>query len=137
MTYLVDTSAWHRAANPLVGQRWSTLLLDDQVSICDQVALEILYSAQSANDYDRTSRNLSGLRSVAITSEHFMRARAVQQQLAHVAGLHHRSVTIADLIIAAVAESAELVVLHYDEDYDRIAAITGQPTEWIAPRGSL
>jgi hypothetical protein len=22
-------------------------------------------------------------------------------------------------------------------DYDRIAAVTGQPTEWIAPRGSL
>jgi len=25
----------------------------------------------------------------------------------------------------------------YDEDYDRIAEITGQPAEWIAPRGSL
>lgn len=135
--YLVDTSAWHRAANPMVGKRWSTLLLDDQVTICDQVALEILYNARSASDYDRTSRNLSGLRSISIKAQHFTRAREVQQQLAHVAGLHHRSVTIADLIIAAVAESAELVVLHYDEDYDRIAAITGQETEWIAPRGSL
>jgi hypothetical protein len=28
-------------------------------------------------------------------------------------------------------------VLHYDEDFDRIAAITGQPTSWIVPRGSL
>ena len=26
---------------------------------------------------------------------------------------------------------------HYDEDYDRIAEITGQRVEWIAPRGSL
>jgi hypothetical protein len=30
-----------------------------------------------------------------------------------------------------------VVVLHYDEDYDRIAAITGQPTRWVAPRGSI
>ncbi len=28
-------------------------------------------------------------------------------------------------------------VLHYDADFDVIAEITGQPTRWIAPRGSL
>jgi hypothetical protein len=27
-------------------------------------------------------------------------------------------------------------VAHYDEDYDRIAAITGQPTRWVLPRGT-
>ncbi len=37
----------------------------------------------------------------------------------------------------ASAELAGATVLHYDADYDRIAAITGQPTEWVAPRGSL
>ncbi len=30
-----------------------------------------------------------------------------------------------------------MAVLHYDEDYDRIAEITGQPMRWLAPRGSL
>jgi hypothetical protein len=25
----------------------------------------------------------------------------------------------------------------WNSDYDTIAAITGQPTEWIVPRGSL
>lgn len=42
----------------------------------------------------------------------------------------------ADLLIAA-AEAAGVTLLHYDEDYDRIAAVTGQPTRWIAPRGSV
>ena len=42
-----------------------------------------------------------------------------------------------DLLIAATAERAGLVVLHYDEDYDRAAAVTGQGAEWIAPRGSV
>ena len=41
------------------------------------------------------------------------------------------------LLIAAAAEAADVSVLHYDEDYDRIAAITGQPTRWLAPKGSL
>ena len=30
-----------------------------------------------------------------------------------------------------------MTLLHYDEDYDRIAEITGQPTRWLAPSGSL
>lgn len=41
-----------------------------------------------------------------------------------------------DLLIAAAAEAAGVPILHYDEDYDRIAAITGQPAEWLAPRGT-
>jgi predicted nucleic acid-binding protein len=32
---------------------------------------------------------------------------------------------------------AGLTVLHYDEDYDRIAKVTGQPMEWIVPKGTL
>jgi predicted nucleic acid-binding protein len=42
-----------------------------------------------------------------------------------------------DLLIAAAAEATGVAVLHYDEDYERIAAITGQPTRWLAPAGSL
>jgi predicted nucleic acid-binding protein len=137
MNYLADTSAWHHSKNPTVIGRWSDLLSKDAVWMCDQVALEILYSARSSDDYDRTRRNLEGFRNAPITPEIFQRARSNQSALAHTGGLHHRSVTIADLVIAATAESLELTVLHYDEDYDRIAAITGQPTDWIAPRGSL
>jgi len=28
-------------------------------------------------------------------------------------------------------------VVHYDEDYDLIAQVTGQQARWLAPRGSL
>jgi predicted nucleic acid-binding protein len=45
-------------------------------------------------------------------------------------------VSIPDLIVAATAERYSLTVLHYDGDYDRIAEITGQPAEWIIPRGT-
>ena len=35
------------------------------------------------------------------------------------------------------AEDAGIPVPHYDEDYDRIAAITRQQVHWLTPRGTL
>jgi predicted nucleic acid-binding protein len=97
----------------------------------------VLFSAQSTKEYDEGTVNFSGFDQIVMDTAGYRRAREVQQRLAHVGGLHHRSVTIADLLIAAAGEAAGLTVLHYDEDFDRIAAVTGQATEWIAPRGSL
>ena len=62
------------------------------------------------------------------------RAWEVQQALA-ADGLH-RTVKIPDLIIAAVAEHHGMAVIHYDHDFDRIAAVTGQPVEWVVPAGT-
>jgi predicted nucleic acid-binding protein len=42
-----------------------------------------------------------------------------------------------DLLIAAYAEQADLKVLHYDADFERVAELAGQPTQWIVPRGSV
>jgi predicted nucleic acid-binding protein len=44
---------------------------------------------------------------------------------------------VPDLIIAAAAELAGLTVLHYDHDFELIASVTGQPHEWVVPRGSI
>jgi predicted nucleic acid-binding protein len=52
------------------------------------------------------------------------------------AGLH-RGAKPVDLVIAAAAEAARIVVLHYDEDFDRIAQVTGQRCEWVEARGTL
>jgi predicted nucleic acid-binding protein len=49
----------------------------------------------------------------------------------------HRAVSLPDLLVAACAERAGLSVLHYDADFDRIAAITRQPVRWVLPRGSV
>jgi predicted nucleic acid-binding protein len=43
---------------------------------------------------------------------------------------------MADLLIAATAERHGVTVLHYDADYDLIAEVTGQLTQWVVPRGS-
>lgn len=62
------------------------------------------------------------------------RAVAVQDALA--AGSRQREVKIADLLIAAAADAAGLVVLHYDRDFELIADVTKQSVEWVLPAGS-
>ena len=136
-TYLIDTSVWHRRGNPAVTNRLADLFAADEVAITEPIRLEVLFSARSAQEYDAISRELEGLKPAPCGNPELRRALEVQRLLAHKAGLHHRSVKIPDLLVAATAELAGLTVLHYDEDYDRVGAVTGQRTEWVAERGSL
>jgi predicted nucleic acid-binding protein len=49
----------------------------------------------------------------------------------------HRAAAIPDLLIAAVAERHQVTVLHYDHDFEHIAAITGQRVQWVVPPGTV
>ena len=135
--YLADTSAWHRSQHPEVTRLWETRLAEDSLATCAQIRLEILYSARSGKDYERLAAELMALHQLPCGSAEFDRALDIQQRLAFRGALHHRSVKFADLIVAAAAESGDAIVWHYDQDFDRIAAVTHQPTEWVARRGSL
>ncbi len=134
---LADTSAWHRSAHPEVRDAWFEVTVSDRLAVCDTVRLEVLYSTRTADEYAERDLDFDSLRQAPSDAETFRRAREVQRLLGQRAALHHRAVKIPDLLIAAAAEHAGFTVWHYDEDFDRIAEITGQPTEWIAPRGSL
>ena len=48
---LVDTSAWHRSGHDSVAASWAERLGADELAICPQVRLEVLYSARNAADY--------------------------------------------------------------------------------------
>lgn len=63
--------------------------------------------------------------------------RAVEIQDLLAENSQHRGAKIADLLIAAAAEAAGLVVLHYDRVYDVIAKLTRQATEWVVPAGTV
>lgn len=70
---------------------------------------------------------------VETTSDHLRRARQVQRLLAR---KHRRGRKVPDLLIAAAAEERNLSVLHYDADFDHIAAVTGQACEWVVAAGT-
>ena len=99
------------------------------------VDLEVLHSTRNRNEHSRVrARRVLAYRKVELTEAVFNRAIDVRGLLAR-RGQHR--LPIPDLIIAAAAESARMTVLHYDADFDVIAAVTGQDVEWVAPRGSL
>jgi len=136
---LADTSVWvwTRTVGGKLRAVFDGQLIDGQVASCDMVRLELLYSARNATEFTTLRRELDAVPSCPIGVQQWKRALEVYEQLAHEGGLHHRAVRHPDLLIAAAAEAADIPVLHYDEDYDRIAAITGQEVHWLAPRGTL
>lgn len=136
---LADTSAWvwTRAVGGELRRSFDEALIEGDVAICDMVRLELLYSAKNADEFRALRGELAALPQCPIRPEQWKRTLEVYERLAEQGGLHHRAVKHADLLIAAAAEGAGVGVLHYDEDYDRIVAITGQVARWLAPRGSL
>jgi len=84
--------------------------------------LEVGYSARNAFDLVETS------------AAHVRRALQVQRLLAQAS---QRGRKVPDLLIAAAAEELDLIVLHYDADFDRIASETGQRSRWVVPAGSV
>lgn len=133
---LADTSVWARIGRPALAW-FATAVEEGRIAVCDQVALEVLFSTRDANDFRATEEALLACPWLSIEPADWDEARRVFRTLADQGPLHHRQVKIPDLLIAAVAARHEMTVVHYDADYELIANITGQRTRWAAPRGSL
>lgn len=133
--YLGDTSALARLAQPRVAGRLRPLLESGLVARCTPTDLEAGFSSTSPKSHRAMRIFRSAWPLVAIDQSVLDGAVAVQDALAERS--QQRGAKIVDLLIAAAAEAAGLVVLHYDRDFDLIAGITGQPTEWIVPAGTV
>jgi predicted nucleic acid-binding protein len=140
LTELADTTAWswsRRRAYPELRPAFDAALIDGELATCDMVRLELLHSARNPIEFVEIRTELEALPDCPIGEAQWDRALWVYEQLSARGGAFQRSVKHPDLLIAAAAEAADVTLLHYDEDYDQIAAITGQLTRWLAPKGSL
>ena len=134
--YLADTSVYVlQNRHPAVRERFEALLAAGRLAACQMTALEVLNNAPDPKGYEVLWRAMRAHRWMDVTSQAMTRAMEVHRLLG--ATSQHRNFRLPDLIIAATAELAGATVLHYDADYDRIGAVTGQPTEWVAAKGSL
>jgi predicted nucleic acid-binding protein len=133
--YLLDTSVLTRLDAPPVRQSVGGLIGAGTAAICAITAAELLRGTRSPEHHAASVRRLGAFHRVPTPDDVWDRVVAVQATLAE-RGLH-RSVTIPDLLIGAVAERNRLPVLHDDQDFDAIAEITGQRCEWVVPRGSV
>jgi predicted nucleic acid-binding protein len=135
-TFLADKSALtRRETRPEVREALEPLLVAGEIATCGIVDLELLYSARDRATYRALVEALRGMPRAPVDEGVVGRALEVQAMLAERS--EHRAVPLPDLLVAACAETAGLAVLHYDADFERIAELTGQPVQWIVPRGSV
>jgi predicted nucleic acid-binding protein len=133
--YLIDKSALARRLKPAVRPVLDDLSNRGLLAVCGAVEIEVLYSARSKEDAVRILDALrNGFDWLPTPDEVWDRAIEVQGLL--VERGNWRAVSMADLLIAATAERHGATVLHYDGDYDMIAAVTQQPTQWVAAPGT-
>jgi predicted nucleic acid-binding protein len=111
------------------------MLEANDVAICTPVRLELLYSARRRRDFVALRDDLARLPELRLDTHAAALAERTQVALGETS--QHRGPKPIDLLIAAIAESAGAVVLHYDHHFDAVARVTGQPTEWLAPPGTL
>jgi predicted nucleic acid-binding protein len=134
LTHLLDTSVLTRLHQPKVRQAIEPRAQEGEFARAGISDLEIGFSARNQAEWDRLADAMRAFELVETTTEHVSRARQVQRLLA---SKHQRGRKVPDLLIAAAAETNNLAVLHYDSYFDLIAAVTGQPCEWVVPPGSV
>jgi predicted nucleic acid-binding protein len=134
LRYLIDKSALARRTKASVRAALDPLVQRGLIAVSGAVEMEILYSARNSTEADQLRYWLSGFEYLPCPDEVWDRAKEVQS-LATRTG-NHRALSMADLLIAATAERHSATVLHYDEGYEQIAAITRQPHRWVVPSGT-
>jgi len=134
LTHLVDTSALSRLAEPSIRAVLEPLAVMGRLGRAGISDLEVGFSARTAAEWDSLQEALSAFQLIETDGRHVQRARQVQRLLA---ARSQRGRKIPDLLVAAAAEESGLTVLHYDADFDRIAAVTGQRCEWVVSSGTV
>lgn len=134
--YLIDTSALVRILKRPARVLWEKPLEEGLIARCPITEIEFLYSARNAEDRAELIQDLDALFGwTPLDDRAVTRAWEVQRNLTEKG--QHRSAGAVDLLVAATAELQGLTMLHYDNDFETIASVTGQPTQWLAPPGSL
>jgi len=129
---LIDTSAWIeylRATGSAAAIEVRRLLSTeaDRVVMCEPVAMEILSGAVDDDKHAKLERLVNGLPSLKIDESVDFRSAAAIYRAARRAG--HTIRNINDCLIAALSVRHGASIIHRDEDFEVIAAITGLEAE--------
>jgi predicted nucleic acid-binding protein len=127
--WLIDKSALVRLAASPDAAEWASRIERGLLRISTVTRLEVGYSARSGREL-RAGLRLPPLASMPVEYlTPVIEDRAVEVLALLADRGQHRAPSLPDLIIAAIAELAGLIVLHLDKDFEIIADITGQPVE--------
>jgi predicted nucleic acid-binding protein len=135
---VVDNSAFQRGGNEAVHADWRRALQEGRLYRSPILEFEVLYSARNAREYAELRDELDALRPLELSEAVVGAALEAQAELAQHAASFHR-LPHQDYLVAAIAATHDLGVLHYDADFDRIAEHSSLAFEsvWIASAGTL
>jgi predicted nucleic acid-binding protein len=135
-SHLADTSALARLHRPAVGAVLGPLIEAGLVATCGVIEFELGWATRTGAEFDQVRADREeGYEWLATHDEDWHRALEVQAALWRAGRV--RAVGFPDLLIAAVAEREQVTLLHYDRDYDLVAEVTSQATQWVVPRGAV
>lgn len=136
---LADRSAWERAGNPTVIDRWEATIDHGSLATCSIVMLEMLYATRTIDEFAALDRALRDLIQVPVNATVMETALAAMRELVEELPRKPRFHRLPppDYIVAAAAAERGCGVIHYDRDYDRLATVLGFDSHWIAEPGSL
>ena len=122
-------SALARMSTSPDAEKWSRLIELGQVRITTTTLLEIGHLARSEREWSELVEDVPVIHMPLATLTPRTEARALEIQRIVLREGRHRAPSVPDLLVAAVAEEADLTVLHADNDVDLITRTTGQPVE--------
>jgi len=130
---LADTSAWMQARRDPKARRLLLAGIErGDTYWCWPVRYELMVDARGPEGIAAVERTLDGLREIPLDRSVQRTALATMRELA-AAGSHgaHRC-PLADLAVAAAAQDAAAVILHFDQHLERLGDHLGVDARWIS-----
>jgi predicted nucleic acid-binding protein len=121
---------------PEVAARLAPLIEAGLVATTAQLDAEALYSARNSAEYEQlwSDRRLA-YEYLPTNDEHWQTALNAQRQLASTG--RHRAVGMADLLIAVLADTYDVTLIHYDADFEIAAEVLPFQHQWVMERGTI
>ncbi|SHX97040.1 Conserved protein of uncharacterised function with PIN domain [Mycobacteroides abscessus subsp. abscessus] len=133
--FLIDTSAAARMKVPAVAEKLAPVIQAGLVATAAALEAQALRSAQNLAEYDQLRKaRLAAYEYLPTRDEHWAAVLGAQRALVKSGG---PVVGVAVLLTAVIAAEHAVTVVHYDEAFDRAAAVIDFRCEWIAPAGTL
>lgn len=136
--HLADTGVWLWIRDRRFPElrEWFTRELEaGHILVAAPVCLELARGAPNPAAAVATAKRLDALPQLPCGEEAW--AGAQKLQLALAAHGDHRRVPIVDLVLAAACEALGVGLLHYDADFERIAAVSALGQRRMVPPGTL
>jgi len=130
---LADTSAWMLARRiPAARELLLSAVARGDVTWCWPVRYELTVDARGSEGIAAVDRTLESLREIAVDRAVQRGVLTAMRELAEQGAHGAHRLPLTDLTVAVAAQLSGLDVLHFDRHFERLSALLGVGTLWLA-----